>query len=276
VYLRIARRVVALVLLGLIANGMLKFEWDNLRYPGVLQRIGICYGIGAILYLKLDIKGLSIGMIAILLSYWALLRFVPTPGGDAGDLSIEGNLCGWVDRQLLPGKIMPQFYGYGDNEGILSTIPAVATVISGILAASLLRSGMGNSLKVFALAAAGFSSVALGLLWHGWFPVIKILWTSSFVLVSSGWSLVLLAAFYAIIDVIGLRRWSIPFVIIGVNAITIYIAQRFIDFSHMSRYFFSGAARISGYETTVLLAGVLLCKLLFLWFLYSKKVFLRV
>jgi predicted acyltransferase len=118
--------------------------------------------------------------------------------------------------------------------------------------------------------------VALGLLWHGWFPVIKILWTSSFVLVSSGWSLVLLAAFYAIIDVIGLRRWSIPFVIIGVNAITIYIAQRFIDFSHMSRYFFSGAARISGYETTVLLAGVLLCKLLFLWFLYSKKVFLRV
>lgn len=276
VYLRIVRRVISLVLLGLIANGLLKFEFNELRYPGVLQRIGICYGIGALLYLKLNTKGLSISLVTILLGYWALMSFVPAPGGIAGDFSKEGNLCGWIDRQLLPGKIMPQFYGYGDNEGILSTIPAVATVISGILASNVLRSSLGNWLRVLLLASAGVSSLGLGYLWHDWFPIIKILWTSSFVLVSSGWSLILLASFYAIIDVVGLRRWSMPLVIIGVNAITIYIAQRFIDFNHMSKFFFSGVARLSGYEATALLAGVLLCKLLFLWFLYSKKVFLRV
>ncbi len=108
------------------------------------------------------------------------------------------------------------------------------------------------------------------------FPIIKNLWTSSFVLVSSGWSLILLAVFYAVIDVIGLKRWSMIFVIVGMNAITIYVAQRFIDFKHMSQFFLAGVARISGYEATVLLAGTLLFKMLFLWFLYSRKIFLRV
>lgn len=275
-YWRIVRRVVALVLLGLVANGILKFDWENLRYAGVLQRIGICYSIGALIYLNTNTRGQIIGLVSILIGYWAMLRFIPASGGVAGDLSVEGNLCGWLDRQLLPGKIMPQFYGYGDNEGILSTIPAVATVLSGVLASHVLRSTLGNLQKILYLACAGIAAVYAGYLWNGWFPIIKNLWTSSFVLVTSGWSLILLAAFYAVIDVIGLKRWSMVFVIVGMNAITIYVAQRFIDFKHMSQFFLAGVAKISGYEATVLLAGTLLFKMLFLWFLYSKKIFLRV
>lgn len=275
-YWRIFRRVAALVLLGLVANGLLKLDWGNLRYAGVLQRIGICYGIGALIYLNTSTRGQIVSLLGVLIGYWAILRFVPAPGGIAGDLSIEGNLSGWLDRKLLPGKIMPQYYGYGDNEGILSTIPAVATVLSGVLASHVLRSSLGNLQKILYLACAGIAAVYAGYLWNGWFPIIKNLWTSSFVLVSSGWSLVLLAAFYAVIDVVGLKRWSMIFVIVGMNAITIYVAQRFIDFKHMSQFFLSGVARISGYEATVLLAGTLLFKMLFLWFLYSRKIFLRV
>lgn len=276
-YLRIVRRVVALVLLGLVANGLLRFAWNDLRYAGVLQRIGICYGAGAFLYLHTGLRGQIIAVAAILLGYWAILRFVPAPGGIAGDLSIEGNLSGWIDRRLLPGKILPQYYGFGDNEGILSTIPAVATVISGLLAAHLLRSPVGSWNKVFGLAATGLICVMLGYQWNDWFPIIKNLWTSSFVMVTTGWSLVLLAGFYAVIDVIGLKRWSMVFVIIGVNAITIYIAQRFIDFQHMSKFFLTGVASLSGTAgPAVLLGGVLVGKLVFLWLLYSKKMFLRV
>lgn len=277
VYLRIGRRVVALVLLGLIANGLLRFEWSDLRYAGVLQRIGLCYGVAAMVYLHTSTRGQIIVWATILLGYWALLRFVPAPGGIAGDLSIEGNLAGWLDRQILPGKILPQYYGYGDNEGILSTLPAVATVISGILAAHVLRSSVGNWNKVFGLALAGVGCVFVGNQWNDWFPIIKNLWTSSFVLVTTGWSFVLLAGFYAVIDVIGWQRWSLVFVIVGVNAITIYIAQRFIDFQHMSKFFLTGIANLSGAAgPTILLAGALIGKLLFLWLLYSKKIFLRV
>lgn len=277
VYVRIARRVISLILLGLIANGILQFEWNELRYAGVLQRIGICYGLGAMLYLHCSTRGQIIVLLSILFGYWAVLRFVAAPGGVVGDLSIEGNLSGWLDRQLLPGKIFPEYYGYGDNEGILSTIPAVATVISGIFAAQVLRSAFANWTKVFGLATAGVICVLLGYQWNAWFPIIKNLWTSSFVLVTSGWSLVLLATFYAVIDVIGLKRWSMVFVIIGVNAITIYMAQRFIDFEHMSRFFLYGVARLSGEAgPAILLAGVLLGEFTFLWLLYRQRIFLRV
>lgn len=276
-YLRVGRRVLALVLLGLIANGLLKFDWDQMRYAGVLQRIGICYGMAALLVLHTGIRGQMFSLLGILLGYWALLRFVPSPGGIAGDLTIEGNFPGWLDRNLLPGKILPQYYGYGDNEGILSTIPAVATVLSGVLASHLIRSNTSNWIKVLYMLVAGLVCLYLGYLWDNVFPIIKNLWTSSFVLVSSGWSLILLATFYAVIDTLGLKRWAMVFVIIGVNAITIYVAQRFIDFEHTSQFFLAGIARLSGpYSEFILLAGALVAKILLLWFLYSKRVFLRV
>jgi predicted acyltransferase len=276
-YVRILRRTLLLVALGLMNAGILQFHFAELRYAGVLQRIGICYGIAALVYLHVRPRGQAILLLTILFGYWGLLSFVPVPGGVAGDLTPSGNLAGYVDRLLLPGKIFPQYYGFGDNEGILSTIPAVATTILGALAGQFLRSAVTPNKKVIGLALAGATSLGIGYVWAMWFPLIKILWTSSFVLVSGGWSLLLLALFYTFTDVIGWKRWAAVFTVIGANAITIYVAQRFIDFSRMSQFFLGGFASLSPlWGTVILLGGTLTAKILFLAFLYRQRIFLRV
>ena len=145
VFGRIARRVVLLFLLGLVYNNFLQFRFENQRYAGVLQRIAICYGIAAVIFLLTKVRTQAILFVAILLGYWAILAFVPAPESKkAGDYTIETNLSGYLDRQFLPGKINKGYYGYGDNEGLLSTIPAIATALLGVLAGNWLlvdRSG---------------------------------------------------------------------------------------------------------------------------------------
>lgn len=276
-YLRIARRTVALVLLGLIANGLLSFDFGSLRFAGVLQRIGICYGIGAIVFLHTRVIGQLIAIASILAGYWALLQYVPVPGGVAGDLSIEGNLGGWLDRNYLPGTILEKYYGFGDNEGILSTIPAVATVLLGGLAGRWLKSSRNNWQKLGGIVVAGIVCLAAGYYWGQTFPIIKNLWTSSFVLITAGWSLLLLGAFFLILDIGGYRKWAIVFTVIGMNAITIYFCQEFVDFYKIADFFFGGLAGLVGsWGEVILLLGVLLAKILFLAFLYTKRTFLRV
>ena len=281
-YRRIARRVALLFALGLLCNGVLRFEWDDLRVAGVLQRIAICYGAAAVVALNFRTRGRLAILGAILLGYWALLATVAPPGGEAGDYSIAGNLPGWVDRHYLPGIILEPYYGYGDNEGLLSTIPAVGTALLGVLAGSWLRTGRRPWAKVGGLAAAGLAALAVGLAWGLVFPIIKNIWTSSFVLVAGGLSLLLLAASYAVIDVLKWRRWAFPFVVIGANAITIYVVPRFIDFDEAARFFLGGAyrlidERIAGdFEPVLMAAGILLAEWVFLLILYRKRIFLRV
>ena len=177
----------------------------------------------------------------------------------------------------MPGEIKPSYYGFGDNEGLLSTIPAVATALLGVLAGQWLISSGGRWLKAGGLVLGGLACLGLGIVWSGYFPVIKILWTSTYVLVAGGWSLLLLALFYTIIDVIGLRAWAFFFVVIGVNAITIYVASRIIPFPEISQFFLAGAARLSGSFGPVLLAiGTLLLEWLLLFHLYRNRIFLRV
>jgi predicted acyltransferase len=273
---RIARRTLLLIAMGLIYNRIQDFNWSDMRWMGVLQRIGICYGVAAVLFLKLPLKMLSLVFASILLGYWGILEWVPVPGGTAGDLTPQGNLGGYLDRTLLPGKILEQYYGFGDNEGLLSTLPAVATAILGIFAGLWLKSSYGPWLKVAGLAAAGAVSLGLGLAWGLYFPIIKNLWTSSFVLVAGGWSLLLLALFYLLIDVLQWRGWSWFWIVIGSNAITIYMLQDFVPFEKVADYFLSGMARSIGAWGPVLLAtGALAIKWLVLLFLYRKKVFLR-
>jgi predicted acyltransferase len=275
-YGRILRRTAALFALGLICNGLLKFDFGNLRYAGVLQRIAVCYGITAVLFLKFKVRGQIIVAAAILLGYWGLLTFVPVPGGVAGDYSKAGNLAGYLDRSWLPGKIMEQYYGYGDNEGILSTIPAVVTVMLGVFAGLWLKSSRSNWAKIGGLFACGVSCVVLGTLWGRSFPIIKILWTSSFVLVAGGWSLLLLCVFYTIIDVVRWQKWSFFWTVIGMNAIVMYIAPRFIDFDRMAVFFFGGVARLSGSGGDFLLeVGSMGAKWLSLYYLYRNRIFLR-
>ncbi len=277
VFGRIARRVILLFLLGLVYNNGLQFRFDSLRIAGVLQRIAICYGIGAVIFLMTKVRTQAILFVVILLGYWGILMCVPTPETRAGDLSIERNLAGYVDRHYLPGKIYPSYYGFGDNEGLLSTIPAVATVLLGMLAGQWLNSQRGGWIKVLGLASGGLGCLAVGVLWGWYFPVIKILWTSTYVLIAGGWSLLLLALFYMIIDVIGLRAWAFFFVVIGVNAITIYVASRIIPFPEITQFLLGGAARLSGSFGPVLLAtGTLVLEWLLLLHLYRNRIFLRV
>lgn len=277
--IRTARRVVFLLALAFIYNGALKWDFANLRYVGVLQRIAICYGIAAVIYMFTRTRTQAIVVLAILLGYWALLGLVPAPEtGIRGDYSKETNLSGWVDRQVLPGRIMKSYYGYGDNEGILSTIPAVATALLGVLAGEWLLSARRPGVKAVALLGAGAAAVAAGYGWGHVFPVIKNLWTSSFVLVAGGFSLMLLGLFYLIIDVWKLRGWSFFFVVIGMNAITIYMAGSIIPFSTIRDYFLGGTLKLLSEPIVPIVAatGTLAVKWLFLYHLYRTKTFLRV
>jgi predicted acyltransferase len=223
------------------------------------------------------VRGQVIVLVTILLGYWLLLTKVAVPGGIAGDLSKEHNLAGWVDMRFLPGKIYDAYYGFGDNEGLLSTIPAVGTALLGVLAGQVLRSWWRPSRKILGLVAMGAVCLGLGWAWSFSFPLIKNLWTSSFVLVAGGFSLLLLALFYAVVDVMGWKRRAFFFIVIGSNAITIYLASSIIDFAAISQFFLGGVIRLSGgWGPVILAAGVIAAEWVFLLFLYRHKIYLRV
>ena len=275
-HLRIARRVLLLFFLGLVYNDLLQGEWRNLRFAGVLQRTAICYGAAALWQLHTSWRTQLASVVAILLGYWAILAWVPAPGGVAGDLSPAGNLAGWLDRHYLPGRILPEYYGHGDNEGYLSTIPAIATALLGVLAGHWLRSGRRPGQIVLGLLAAGAGCLALGWGWSFGFPIIKNLWTSSFVLVAAGYSLGLLALFYGVVDGLGWKAWAFPLIVIGSNAIFIYVAPGVIPFEKLTRLITSQLPGAGGpwgpFQFSV---SVFLLEWLVLWIMYRKKWFLR-
>jgi predicted acyltransferase len=276
IWWRILRRTALLFVLGLIYYGLLQLDFANARYVGVLQRIAVCYGMAALLVLYLGWRGQAVVLAAILLGYWALLAFVPAPGSAPGDYTKLGNLPGYVDQHYLPGRIPPEYYGYGDNEGLLSTIPAVATALLGALAGQWLRSRFSPSRKMLGLFVAGLVCLGVGYAWHGVFPIIKNIWTSSFVLYAGGWSLLLLALFYGVIDVLGWRRWSFFFVVIGSNAIVIYMLVEMVKFEYTANFLFGGLARHAGTGGPVVMAlGTLALEWLLLLYLYRNKLFLR-
>ncbi|HRA90100.1 MAG TPA: hypothetical protein PK992_18575 [Planctomycetaceae bacterium] len=274
-YSRIIRRTLLLVVCGWIYNGLLEFNFAEMRWTGVLQRIAVGYFFAAMAVLLLSIRGQFVMFVGLLVGYWAVLRFIPAPGFAAYDLSMEGNLAGYVDRLLLPGRFC--CYELGDNEGLLSMFPAIATALLGVFAGHWLRSERTPTVKAIGLAVSAVCCLAAGYGWSLDFPINKVLWTSSFVLWAGGWSLALLAAFYYVIDVKGFQRWAFVFTVIGMNPITMYLMQDFVDFRAMAQFFAGGLASYSGSAAPLILAltGVTL-KWLVLLFLYRKKTFLRV
>ena len=270
IYWRIARRSLLLVLFGMICNGMLLFDFAHLRYPSVLGRIGLAYGFAALIAMNASTRGRVAWIVVILLGYWAAMIWIPVPGHGEGNLEPGNTLADYIDRAILPGTLAEKV---GDPEGLLSTVPAVATALLGVLAGQWLRRPTGNGhVKAAALSAAGVASLSLGWLWSLCFPLNKHLWTSSFVLWTAGWSLLLLAMFYLVIDVWNCRRWAFPFVVIGANAITIYMACRFIDFWAVGSLLFSRAPVNPAILPS---AGVVLVEWCFVCVLYRKGVFLR-
>ena len=214
--------------------------------------------------------------VGLLVGYWALLSFVPVPGHGAGNFAEGANLTNYVDQQWLP---LRKWDGDHDPEGLLSTLPAIATCLLGVFAGLLLQNPtLPDRKKVGYLVAGGLACLAVGWLWHLNFPVIKKIWSSSFVLVAGGYSCLLLAAFYQIIDVWKFQKWAMPFVWIGVNPITIYFGGRFIDFEALAKLFVGGpvGAACGRYGELLLAVTTLAFGFWFLRFLYQRKIFLRV
>ena len=219
---RVLRRALLIFALGIVLNGLPWFQWDTLRIPGVLQRIAVCYLVAALIYLATGWRGQAIWTAALLLGYWAVMTLVPVPGHAAGDLGKEWNLAAYLDRAILGQAHMWRVAKVFDPEGILSTVPAVATALCGVLAGTWLRSGRTPQVVVRGLAWAGVAGLAVGWLWGLAFPINKSLWTSSYVVFTAGWALLVLALCYWLIEIRGIRGWSPPFVVFGVNALALF------------------------------------------------------
>lgn len=215
-------RSLALIALGLLLNGLFYLPWANVRLPGVLQRIGILYLSGSLITMALSRRARTVLCLLLLVGYWALMAGFSAPGHPRGDLSPHGNLASFVDRQLLSGHM---WHTNGDPEGILTTFPALVTVLLGTLAGDWLRSPNAPRRIASRLALAGAAGVLAGLLWNLVFPVNKNLWTSSYVLLTAGIASLALAACYSAVDVCCWRRWAAPFKAVGMNPLAIYVAS---------------------------------------------------
>ena len=276
--LKILRRGLLLVFLGVLYNGLLQFNFDTLRCASVLGRIGLAWMFASLIYLWFGKKIALLLSANILLIYWALLVLVVAPDAPvaADSLSMEGCIVGYVDRLLLPGQLYLEIH---DPEGILSTLPAIVTALIGIFTGEFIRSEWGSGhKKSLVMLLVALSLLVVGYLWGIFFPINKNLWTSSFVCCAAGWSLLLFAVFYFVIDVLRWKRWTFFFRVIGVNSITIYLAQQFFDFNKPVKTIFGGVLTMlpeNLYATGNWLAYIMICWTL-LYILYKKKIFLKV
>lgn len=280
-HLRVVRRALLLYALGVIYYGGISQHWDDIRYLGVLQRIAICYLVTSLLFLHVGWRGMAAVTVALLVGYWALMTFVPVPGIGAGSFAPDANLANWIDAHYLPGRVWDTTR---DPEGLLSTLPAVASCLLGVLAGLLLSNErVAPARKSLLLIAGGIVLVAAGTLWALQFPIIKYIWTSSFALVAGGTSAILLGVAHQIIDVWGFKRWATLLVWIGANAILLYVINGLFGFEPLARLLVGGdfsrwlshsvtpgtggfVRHLVGLALVVALAG----------FLYRRKIFLRV
>jgi len=276
VYLRILRRALLLYLLGLIYNGApAAGSLSNVRFVGVLPRIALCYLASSLLFLHLSHRNQGFFCLFLLALYWCLMKHIPVPGHGAGVLTPEGNLAAFVDSRILPGRLHA---GSWDPEGLLSTLPAISTCLLGVLAGHWLRSSNTQTVKALGLIAGGMIGVLVGRFLDPFFPINKALWSPSFVLLTAGYSALLLGFFYGIMDVFGFKKWAFFFVVIGMNPITIYMLHHVLSLG-------SGLDHVAGDQLfTFLKDGRRLvievlnmtAKWLFLYALYWKGLFLRV
>ena len=218
---------------GLFLHGFPYFRLATIRIPGVLQRIAVCYLCAALIVLAArrrslarpatarDAAPIAAVIFVLLVGYWALMTFVPVPGYGAGNLTPQGNLAAYIDRALLSGHLWSQTRTW-DPEGLLSTLPAIATVLIGVLVGDWIRSARAQQLKAYGLFFAGGACLVLGKLLDPIFPINKNLWTSSYVILTGGFAMVLLAGLYWLVELRGWRRWAKPFIIFGTNALFVF------------------------------------------------------
>ncbi len=304
--LRIIRRSLLLYVLGFIYYGGFAKLWPEVRLLGVLQRIAICYLVAGILFCFFRARGLAAVAAVILLGYWAALALVPFPDlrpagiteicretgfADSSKLNFAStsmlrgvylkgvNLANYIDQRFLPGF---KWDGSWDPEGLASTPAAIVTCLAGVLAGLFLVDGKRTGAKkAVTLALAGAAAFAVGLVWNIPLPIIKKIWTPSYVLVAAGFSLMLLAGFYYLVELRGMRRWTIPFVWIGMNPITVYLFDTIVDFHKLADTIAGGSVRnlfesvTPGLGDFIRAVLALALAVMFCRFLYVKKIFLK-
>lgn len=277
-YLHIVKRTILLILLGImVENHGLRFNLSEMHWPGVLQRIGICYFFAAILVIRTEWRTQAIVMVAILALGWAAMVLVPVPGYGAGVITPQGCLAAYIDQRFLPGKFSTEYYRYGDSNGILPTLMSISTAILGALSGYWFRTKQSGNYKAAGLAICGIICLLAGYVWGMVLPIVRLIWTSSMVLYAGGYSLLLLAFFYWVIDVKMIRKWAFFFIVIGMNSITIFFMRSFVNFDQIANFFLRGIADYAvPVEPLILSIGAVAAEWLFLWFLYRHKIFLRV
>jgi predicted acyltransferase len=292
------KRSLILVAIGLLVNAspLIGLDVHTWRFEGVTQRIGICYFFAAILELWADRRGQILALAACLTGYWALLRFVPVPGAglpgrDIPFLDEIQNLPAWLDRKLFLGHL---YDGTRDPEGLLHTIPAIGTTLIGVLTGHWLRSKNHAGKLIGGMVLFGILGMLSGALWNPWFPINKNLWTSSFVLFSGGFALLFLSLLYWMTEIKRWRgRWTMPILVFGMNAIAGFVADSLVygpgySFTargpngvtmswHEAAQAHLEATGLNSANASLVysLAAVVFCWLL-LWFLWRKKIFLKV
>jgi len=285
--LHVLKRSAILFGLGLFMAAFPRFDLANLRVMGVLQRIGLVYLVAAPAYLYLGRRGRGALVATLLLGYWALLTLVPVPGFGPGDLTPDGNLGAYLDRMILGDRLWQDTW---DPEGLLSTLPAIATTLLGIFTGEWLKTEKTKGVKTLGMAVAGVAGMALGLMWDTGFPINKSLWTSSYVLFTAGAGLLLLAGFFWAMEMRGWKGWALPFQIYGMNAIAVFVASGLlakqmgltrVGVENVSlkgwiyeRLFASWAGPLNG--SLFFALSYVLFWLAIMWVLYRRRIFIKI
>jgi predicted acyltransferase len=290
---KIMRRALIIAGLGLFMSFFLNWDFSTLRFPGVLQRIAVVYLICGLIFIKSGYRFQAVLAVVILIIYHLLITQVPVPGTGVASLEPETNLGAWLDRTVFTTAHLWSQSKTWDPEGLLSTLPAIATGLLGVLTGTWLKQQTYSpKIKVYAMLAAGALLVAAGLVWNIWLPINKALWTSSFVLFTGGLGLLFLTLCYWLIDIEGYKSIIKPFVVYGVNAITVFVisglAARSMNrimvtrdgnktslSSALYQQFFSPHFSPNNASLAWAIAYVLVWMII-LWVMYNKRIFIKI
>ena len=283
-YKKIIGRSLKIYLVGIFLNLLPDFNFADLRYTGTLPRIALVFLFCAVLFLNTNWKKQAWIGLGILVTYWLAMLYIPTPGFDKPMLEPGINLAAWLDTKFLPGTMWQKTW---DPEGILSTFPSFVTGITGMLAGRLLLSNLEKKDKALYLLVGGFFSVILGYLWNLHFPCNENIWSSSFVLITSGVAALILGTCYYLIDILGMRRFTESGVIFGANAIAVYFLadiwalffyEMKLSGASLNDHFlslFSGVGPSLEFWSMVYAILFVMINFIPAYFLYRKKMFIK-